>query len=171
MKNLILLFALCFVGITIAEAQGPKKPKGKNKVKLDFPYVADYSSKFSLGDETYSAIVVNLWKDFEDNDFERNKNLFAENVVMELSEGGNIQGRDNLVISAKEFRGNLMNFKTKISSWVSLKSEDHNENWVAVWGEDSYSDKDGNMIVSPIHELWRFNKEGKVDYVKQYAAK
>ncbi|HSJ69253.1 MAG TPA: hypothetical protein VK921_16350, partial [Anditalea sp.] len=153
-------FILVFVmGATIVMAQAPKKPKSTT-MKPVMPYVADYSSSFSIADDSYSAKVLNLWKGYEENDLEKNKDYFSENVVAEIANGDVVSGRDNLLKSAKEYRSSLSNFSTRLLSWISLKSDDTDENWVAVWGEDSFTDGEGKSVKHALHEIYRFNKEG-----------
>jgi hypothetical protein len=68
-----------------------------------------------------------------------------------------------------EYRKSVKDLQSKILSYISLRSDDREENWVAVWGEDSYTDARGETVKTDIHEIWRFNNEGKIDYMKQYA--
>ena len=49
------------------------------------PYTATYSSSFKIGKSAYSAIVLNLWKDWDDNTFDK-QDYFADRVVIYLSE-------------------------------------------------------------------------------------
>jgi len=167
MKILAAFMFVLLIGANYVEAQGPKKPKAKS-MKPVMAYEADYSAKFSIADDTYSSIVLGLWKDFEENNFERNVKYFAEDITAEFSDGEIVSGRDNLVNGAKAYRATLTDFSTKILSYISLRSDDKDENWVAVWGEDSFTDEKGNKVIHNLHELMRFNKEGKIDYMRQY---
>jgi len=168
MKLLTALLLLFLCGVTVVVAQGPKKPKAKS-MKPAMAYEAEYSSKFSIADETYSALVLDLWKDFEENDFERNKDYFAEDLVIALSNGEILNGRDLIINQTKEYRKSIKNYKPTLVSYISLRSDDKDENWVAVWGEDSFTDEQGITVKTDIHEIWRFNKDGKIDFMKQYA--
>jgi len=168
MKKLTTFILVFLMGLTGVIAQGPKKPK-KNSVKPVMAYEAEYSSRFSLADDTYTAIVLDLWKDYEENNFVRNVDHFADDIVAELYSGEVVTGKENLLKGAKVARNGVTDFSTKMISYISLRSDDKDENWVAVWGEDSYKDKDGKSVTNAIHEIMRFNKDGKIDFMKQYA--
>lgn len=167
MKNFIVFILVFLFGVTMVVAQGPKRPKAK-AMKPIMAYEAEYSSNFSIADDTYSARVLELWKDFEDNDFERNRDYFTEDLVMALSNGEILNGRELIINSAKEYRKSIKDYKPTLVSYISLRSDDKDENWVAVWGEDSFTDEQGNTVKTDVHEIWRFNKEGKIDFMKQY---
>ncbi|MBS9525427.1 nuclear transport factor 2 family protein [Litoribacter ruber] len=167
-KCLALLIVFVLVaGLTFA--QGPERLKKITK-KTEMPYEAEYSSKFRMGDDRHSFKILEVWKDYEENMLDRNLEYFADDVTMEFPDGTRITGLEKLMEETKKHRDRLDNYQSKIVSYVSLKSVDKDEDWVAVWGEDIYTDEEGNKVVSPIHEVWRFNKEGKIDFMKQYHA-
>jgi hypothetical protein len=58
-----------------------------------------------------------------------------------------------------------------LDAWVPLKSVDRNENWVALWGTETDTAPDGTMNKTDLQEIWRINKDGKVDFMKQFASK
>jgi hypothetical protein len=170
MKTSILIVIVFLLSNFAAFAQGPSKMKRMSK-KMEMPYEAEYSSKFKIGEDRHSLKVLELWKDFEENELNRHMDHFAENLVMDLSDGTRIEGRDKVMEETKGYRGNLSTYLSKVTGYVSLQSVDKNEDWVAIWGEDSFTDAEGNSDTASIHEIWRFNKEGKVDYIRQYLGK
>jgi hypothetical protein len=48
---------------------------------------------------------------------------------------------------------------------------DRNENWVALWGTETDTSPDGKTQKTDLQEIWRINKDGKVDFMKQFASK
>jgi hypothetical protein len=72
---------------------------------------------------------------------------------------------------AKKYRGGMTSAKSIIHAWVPLKSTDTNENWVAIWGSETDTWPDGKVETSEIHEIWRINKDGKIDMMRQFTAK
>jgi hypothetical protein len=163
-----ILFAIVFLLSNFAAfAQGPSKMKRMSK-KMEMPYEAEYSSKFKIGEDRHSLKVLELWKDFEDSDFGRHGDHLAEEVVIDLPDGTRLRGRDNIMVETKKYRDQLSDFSSKVVSYISLQSVDQDEEWVAVWGEDTFTKANGQNEVNLIHEIWRFNKDGKVDYIRQY---
>jgi len=134
-----------------------------------YPYTAEYSSNFKIGNPAQSKMILELWKDWDDNAFDRH-NYFADTIVMFLSDGGVIHGKDSCMAGAKRFRGSMTSAVSTISAWIPLKSVDKNEDWVAVWGSETDVFPDGKKEVRDLHEIWRFNKAGKVDFMKQFAS-
>ena len=136
---------------------------------ITYPYTADYSSNFKMGKPAQSKMVLELWKDWDDNAFGRH-DYFADTVVMFLADGGVVHGKDSVMASAKRFRGSMTSAVSTLSAWIPLKSVDKNEDWVAVWGSETDVYPDGKKEVRSLHEIWRFNKAGKIDFMKQFAA-
>jgi hypothetical protein len=132
-------------------------------------YTASYSSKFTIASPTYSDEILILWKDYENNTLDNHIDLLSDTVTMMLANGARIKGKAENLKSVKEFRGSIQNYKVTVDAWLSLKSADKNQNVVCVWGTEEYTDKDGKQVKERTHEVWMFNKDGKVDLMLQYA--
>ena len=132
-------------------------------------YTASYSSNFKISDASYSDKVLMLWKDFENNTLDQHIDMLSDTVSMTLSNGDRVKGRAENLAGAKEFRSSLKDYKVTIDAWTSLKSTDRNGNVVCIWGTESFTDKDGKKVTQRLHEVWGFNKDGKIDMMLQYA--
>jgi hypothetical protein len=155
MKKLFLFLFLSVPFVAMSQANGG--------------YTASYSSKFTIASPTYSDKILTLWKDFENNTLDAHADFFADTVTMMLSNGAVIKGKAENLKGAKEFRGSLQNYKVKLHAWLSLKS-DKNENIVCVWGSEEYADKTGKQVKTGVHEVWVFNKDGKIGLMMQFAS-
>ena len=147
------------------------KMKVKNMDNMSYPYTADYSSNFVISNPANSKKILELWKDWDDNAFDRHLNYFADTVVMYLSDGMVIKGKDSTLAGAKRFRGSMSTATSNVHAWIPLKSVDKNEDWVAVWGTEVDTYPDGKTDSRDLHEIWRFNKDGKVDLMRQFSSK
>ncbi|MFB9844745.1 nuclear transport factor 2 family protein [Mucilaginibacter ginsenosidivorans] len=156
MKKLILIALLAFLGIEVSHAQTA-------------PYKAAYSSNFKIADASYSNKVLTLWKDYENNTLDNHLEWFADTVSMTLADGRTVKGKAENLAGVKAFRGSLKDMKVTIDAFVSLKSVDHNENVVCVWGEEQYTDANGKAVKVSIQEVWGFNRDGKIAMMLQYA--
>jgi len=90
---------------------------------------------------------------------------------MFLSNGMVIKGKDSIYAGAKNARALMSNVTSSVDAWVPLKSIDRNENWVAIWGSDISTGPDGKVEKEDLQEIWGFNKDGKVVFMKQFASK
>ena len=177
MKNFFLLLTcalfLSVAAITRSQAQEETKAKTKTAVPTadnkEMPYTVTYSSKFVMGDPAHSKMIMELWKDYDDNAFERHANMFADTAMIFLSDGQVIKGVDNMMAAVKQHRSSLASVKSDVHAVMSLRSVDRNENWVAIWGTENTTGKDGKTSSFELHEIWRLNKDGKVDVIRQFA--
>jgi hypothetical protein len=156
MKKLVVLFLLVSPFAVMSQAHSG--------------YTAGYSSSFIIGDPSYSDKILMLWKDFENNTLDKHADFFADTVTMVLSNGTAIKGKADNLKSVMQYRNSIKNYKVTIEAWVSLKSTDRNENVVCIWGTEEYTDKDDKQVRSQAHEVWAFNKDGKIALMLQYAA-
>jgi hypothetical protein len=132
-------------------------------------YTANFSSSFAMADPSYSEKVLMLWKDFENNTLDKHLDMFSDTVSMTLSDGTTVKGKAQNLAGAKEFRNSLKNYKVSVDAWMSVKSLDKNANFVCIWGNEDFTDKDGKHITRRLHEVWGFNKDGKISILLQYA--
>lgn len=132
------------------------------------PYTATYSSQFEMADAAISKMILELWKDWDDNNFSRHADYFADTVTMIFTNGQVVKGKENLLNSATQHRGSLASAKSVVDAWLSTRSVDKDEKWVAIWGSETDTNKDGKESTMRIHEIWKFNKDGKVDFMQQY---
>lgn len=137
--------------------------------KMSYPYTANYSSDFKMGNPADAKMILELWKDWDDNAFDRH-DYFSDTVVMFLSDGSVIKGKDSCLAGAKRFRGSMSSAVSSLNAWIPLKSIDRNENWVALWGTETDTFPDGKTSKRDLQEIWRINKDGKIDFMKQFAA-
>jgi hypothetical protein len=132
-------------------------------------YTAGYSSSFTMADPSYSDKILTLWKDYENNTLDKHADMISDTVTMLLADGTMVKGKAQNLTGVKEFRGSIKNLKITIDAWMSVKSLDRNENVVCVWGNESFTDKDGKEVSRRLQEVWGFNSAGKVSLMLQYA--
>lgn len=171
MKLLMPCFAMLgILLLSTAQAQ-TEKTKVKEKGDQAAPYTATYSSKFQIGDPKYAQIVLKLWKDWDDNALDKSAMMFADTVTMYHPDGTMLKGKDENLADGKKYRSKFASVKSTIHAFVSLKSIDKNENWVAIWGTEEDTGQDGTKTNTELHEIWRFNKDGKIDLMRQFMSK
>jgi len=134
------------------------------------PYVADYTSSFAMGNTAYATKVLELWKDWDDNQLNRH-DYFADTIVAWLPDGSVTKGKAANMEGAMKFRGSMTKSKSTIHAWVPLYSTDTKDNIVCIWGSEEDTFADGKVDTRELHEVWWFNKDGKVTALRQWQAK
>jgi len=94
MKQLFFSLIALVMIIQVTQAQKKVKMKSDNmKVKtkvaaattaanMMMPYVAEYSSNFRMGNQQHAKMILELRKDYDDNDLDRHADWFADTVTM-----------------------------------------------------------------------------------------
>jgi hypothetical protein len=155
MKRLIMMICVAVSWVGICHAQNAA------------PYKANYSSKFTIADESWANKVLTVWKDYEDNMLDKHLAWFADTMSMAASNGQTVKGLQANLAAVKAYRATQKNLKVSIDAWVSLKS-DKDENVVCVWGSEDFTDQNGQHMVNHLQEVWGFNKDGKISIILQY---
>ena len=143
-------------------AEAPKKT-----VALSIP--ASYSSSFEMGNPDYTAVIVQgSWKDWQDNKLDNMKNWMADTIVAFNSNDIMVKGLDSMMAYWKRDRAGYSSVIDSIDAATAVYSADKKENWVLVWAREIGTKLDGTKDTSAIMETWRFNKDGKADFLLQY---
>lgn len=152
-------------------ASSAKSVNEPNSPAPDFVYPIIYSSHFKIGKREHAAIVLDLWKDFDDNTLDKGTHVFAEIVTMDFADGTNFHGnRKDFMDAMKSQRKTFKTFKSTIDAVVSLIPAGKDESWACVWGFQTGVTTDNKTSSVLINENWMFNKEGKVSYIRQFNA-
>lgn len=136
---------------------------------VSYAYPVEYASDFTIGDSKYAQIVLELWKDYDNNTFENHKDAFADSVSMDLAGGTSFTNspRDSVISNVKKYRSSLKNAVSSVEVVTALKPKGKDETWVCVWGKEVDTHNDGKMDSVFLNENWEFNKDGKVIYMGQ----
>jgi hypothetical protein len=151
--------------------EGDAKMRMKSTMdNITYPYTANYSSNFKIGNPAQAKMILELWKDWDDNALDRH-DYMADTLVMFFPDGSVIKGKDSCLAGAMRYRGSMSSATSTLDAWIPLKSVDRNENWVALWGSETDTWPDGKTETREVQEIWRFNKDGKIDFMKQFVSK
>lgn len=171
MKRLFVFFvAASFVACNTPE---DAKVKGTNadstSADVALPYTATYSSKFEIGSQANVKTVLELMKDWDNNDMDNARKKFADSVMLLTSDGSIMSGpADTIVNATKPYRNSLGTVSSRLDAVVPLRSTDKNEDWVLLWFTEHRTDASGKKDSVELQETWRLNKDGKADLLYQY---
>ena len=142
-----------------------------SKAEVSYPYPIGYSSKFEFADPENSKMVLDLWKIYDNNTLDDAKDHFADTAEMIFPDFKMRAGRDSIIAAAKDGRNMFNSVSSTVDVVMSVKSTDKGGNWVLVWGEEMHTDKKNKTDTVAIHEVWGLNKDGKIEFMQQYASK
>jgi hypothetical protein len=171
----LLFVAMMVIVIALVACNSDKKTETAAATetpveKPNYAYTPEYSSSFEMGKPKYSETVLKLWKDYDNGNFSSSKDLFADSVEMYFRDGTSMHNvRDSIVGGAQEFRNGFSKVESRVSAFFPVRATDKNEDWVCVWGTEVSTTRQGKIDSVYLHEIWRFNKDGKVDFMSQYA--
>ncbi|RYF90894.1 MAG: hypothetical protein EOO03_02685 [Chitinophagaceae bacterium] len=158
-RNLLVAMAFCSI---LFSKQGLSQDPGL--------YKATYSSDFKVGKSANALKVLDIWKDWDDNQIDRH-DYFSDTIVMMFADGSSMKGKKENLEAAKKYRSGLKKVVSSIHAWLPLTSVDRNEDLVCIWGQETNTLANGEQEIRDLHEVWWFNKDGKVTMVRQWTAK
>lgn len=181
MKKIAILsfiFLTFFLSVSLAQDVKAKddkikvKDKGDNKTgkSVTGNYTAVYSSDFQIGSSAYAQKVMDIWQDWDDNMLDRHISYFSDTMTMNFADGSMITGKTENLTAAKKYRGTYASVKTDLHALVPLRSNDKNQDVVAVWGQENNTYPDGKVEKKAIHEVWFFNSAGQIVRMRQWVA-
>jgi len=174
---LSFLFLTFLISTSLAQDMKAKDDKEKMKDKGDKKmagmstgnYKAMYSSNFQMGNALYVQKIMDVWQDWDDNMLDRH-DYFADTLTMYFSDGSSMKGKAENYAAAKKYRSGFTAVKTDLHAVVPLRSNDKNEDLVAVWGHETNTLPDGKVEKKSLHEVWFFNKDGMITAMRQWNA-
>jgi hypothetical protein len=138
--------------------------------QTDTGYKPTYSADFKIGKAAYVQQILDLWKDWDDNQFDRH-DYFADTLKMFFPDGTVMKGKQANMDAAKKERGKYTKVKSIIHAYIPLTSLDRNQDLVCIWGHEDDTLPDGTVESKDLHEVWWFNKDGKITTLRQWNAK
>ena len=136
-----------------ADESTAKSEEKTASTSISYPYTADYSSDFSIGDPNHSKMVLDLYKMWEENRIDDMKSLLADSVMIEFPDGNKFADNkvDSMIAIAKQFRKGLSSLKIQFDGWFPARSNDKKEDYVLVWSRDYTTDLAGKTDSSRVH--------------------
>ncbi|MBV8251377.1 MAG: hypothetical protein JO154_02120 [Chitinophaga sp.] len=177
MRKIYLFVAIAFFVACTSNTNQSKmetvQSTDSNAVKQEamaYPYTATYSSDFEIGHAKNAQTLLELYKNWDNNTLDNSRSSFADNDTMIFADGTMFAGtRDSLFVMAKKMRAPLGTVVDSIHAWIPLRSKDKKEDWVVIWTQEHSTDAKGKKTVREMQETWRFDKDGKINLMYQYA--
>lgn len=179
MRKIILIFMLMVfiyscnnekLGSTTSIDTTAKKEEAKVDENLAMAYTAGYSSQFTIGDKKNVQMMLDLFKQWDDNKLKDGMNMFADSVNFFTNDWEFHGNRDVFFTESQKQRDMFSEVKTVVHAWIPTHSVDKNEDWVLIWSTAYTKDKTGKADSLSYQDTWKFNKNGKIDLAYQFTA-
>jgi hypothetical protein len=158
-----LLFALVAAAFLVActdekktDEPSAKTDEKKESASIAYPYTANYSSDFSIGDPNHARMVLDLYKMWEENRIDDMKSLLADSVSIDFPDGNKFGDNtvDSMISTAKQFRKAYSSLKIDFDGWMPVRSKDKEEDYVLVWSREHSIDAAGKADSARIHSYF-----------------
>jgi len=127
-----------------------------------------YSVSFVMDSAKNTETILSLWKAWKDGDLSVGRQHFADSVAMFFPDGSSMAGpADSVMKNTQAYRSSFKSVEVTVDAAFAVKSTDRNESWVAIWGSEIITQMNGTKDTISQQETWRFNKEGKIDFMIQ----
>jgi len=160
MKKLILIIALGCIIMACNNESADKTTASEKKDEaatsnISYPFKADYSADFKMGDANHSKLVLDFIKCWVDNRMDDMRPLLADSVSVEFPDGERFAGTaDSLIKTGKQFRSMYSSIVSTMDGWMPVHSNDKNEDFVLIWGKDITTDTKGKVDSVRGHSYW-----------------
>jgi hypothetical protein len=167
MRLLILsVLSLVFISCNNKEKKTPvatTKPK-----KVYYPYSAYQTSNFEMGNPEHVKTVLDVWRAYDRGNLTPLKESFALQITFMFPDQFMQGQKDTVLAQWQKSREAFTDVQTYIDSWVPLYAPDTKEYFVLVWARRHSTQPDGKVLNRTIHEKWRVNQLGKIDFMQHY---
>lgn len=131
-------------------------------------FTPEYSANFAMAPAANTETVLALWKAWKDGDLSKARAHFADNISFFMANGSEMVGpTDEIMKGMQEYRSSFTGMEMAVDAVFAVRSVDKGENWVTIWGTEKQTTKDGKVNPVSLQETWRFNKDGKIDFMIQ----
>lgn len=170
MKKLLFIIAAAAIGCNEDPALKSEAARTDSVSVAPYIYKASYADKFEKGDDKHSRTVLEIWKAYDNNQLDSARKYFADTVYMKSRDGYEMYGTaDSILKETKQYRSGIEKVVSEVAAFTPLKATANGDNWVSIWGKE-FTTTNGKLDSIDLHEIWRFNKDGKVDWMRQYAS-
>jgi len=123
---------------------------------VDYPYKAEYTTDFKVGDANNSKLVLDFFKLWETGNIDAMKPMLTDSVWIEFSDGSKVHATaDSVVKLAKQYRSTMSKVEIKLDTRMPIHANDKNEDWVLVWERDYNTNSKGKLDSIRSHSYWQ----------------
>lgn len=164
----VAMFAACNSGSEKPKVESMGAGTDSTAQEVTYPYDVTYK-KFQMGDAANAKMLLELWKDWDNGNLLAHKDYFADSVALFLADAPPVMGkRDTILAIAQNHRNAFSSVQSSVITVIPLHNVDSSNNWVAIWGKEVHTNKQGKTDSVYLQEVWRLNKDNKFDLEYQF---
>lgn len=165
MKNYFLFLLI----LTTAACTNSAKPTiiAKKDTTLYYPYDAIYS-ELEHGNPVNAQKVLEVWRFYETGNMQSTGKYFSDSLTLIFLDNIYSGKRDSILNIWQKRRDRYYGVQSYVDTWLPVHAKQTGEDMVLLWGRQDCATKDGQRPYLILHEIWRFDKAGKIRSVDQY---
>jgi hypothetical protein len=147
-----------------------RKPSGTETkpAEVYYPFAPRKDVDFEKGDKNFANIVLNIWRGYSSGNVKGYRKYFADSLKLVFNDKV-ITGRSDSVLNIYQDRRNkLSTLQAHIDYWQPVFEKEKQEDWVLLWVTHEGTKPDKKMDSYSIHQVWKFNQEGKIFLMQEY---
>jgi hypothetical protein len=164
-------FIACLLILACNNQPAATKNTSATNKKQYYPYSPLYQTDFTKGDEAKANTVLNIWKGYESGNFSSYLAHFAEDVTMVFENDRFTDKKDIAVEKLRVRRKHITTTQIHVEYWQPVFMPRLQEHWVFIWGRFEGTIRRNDLESWNIHQVWKFNKDGKIYFMQEYKSR
>ena len=162
------LYAILFLTAGCGTKQGNAPNHRPTDSVLYYPYQAIYTDGFEMGPPAKALLVLELWKELENGDIRKRAKEFSDSLHLIFPDQVFDGQKDEALNIFQKRRNQYSSVQYYVDAWMPLKAKNNEDELVVLWGKQDCTRSNGKRDYQVIHEIWRFDKQGKIRQMDQY---
>lgn len=162
------LYVIIFLAPGCGNKQGNVQTARPADSVLYYPYQAIYTDGFENGHPANALLVLELWKELENGDIRKRAKEFSDSLHLILPDQVVDVKKDEALNLFQKRRNQYSSVQYYVDAWMPLKAKNNGDELVVLWGKQDCTRANGKRDYQVIHEIWRFDKQGKIRQMEQY---
>lgn len=167
MKESLIVLIFAFLSVKCNNNRQAHSTTETKDTAIYYPYSPVYS-ELEPGNPNHSKIVLEIWRQFETGNLMSAANKFADTISLVFKDEIYYGKRDSILAIYKKRRDAYESVQCYVDSWLPVHAKQTNDNLVLVWGRQDFIVHNKKRDYLVIHEVWNFNKQGKIRSMVQY---
>ena len=165
MNKLLLLIVL--FSFSCGNKSSSEKDEAK-ETEVYYPFSPRMDVDFEKGNKNYANIVLNIWRGYQSGNIKGYRKYFADSVNLFFHEKL-LQGKTEDVLKLyQDRREKLATVQAHVEYWQPVYVKNKEEHWVLLWVNQEATDKNKKLDSWSMHQVWKFNAEGKIYMVQEF---